>query len=149
MFYRLSLIVLLILIGACEPDPNVGRGFRLPEGNVEAGHQAFIEFGCPRCHSIAGVELPRDPENASLDLELGGEISNVKTYGELVTSIINPDHVLTLKFRHLLSERAKQEGDSPMPTFNKDMSVEQMIDLVAFLHAHYVRISPDYVGGGP
>lgn len=62
----------------------------------------------------------------------------MKTYAELVTSIINPSHVL--------SEQYQKEIEAaqllPMPKFNHVMTVEQMINLVAFLQPRYQLVEP-------
>jgi hypothetical protein len=62
----------------------------------------------------------------------------VKSYGELVTSIITPQHVISPQYLKMLSEEEKAKGvESPMPVFNHDLSVKQLTDLVAFLHSRY------------
>ncbi|MDD5138971.1 MAG: c-type cytochrome [Verrucomicrobiales bacterium] len=131
-----GLLVLAVLSG-CGNNPKSPRGFRLPDGDADKGRQAFLALKCNTCHKVEGVELP--PPSA-FNLTLGGEITYVKTYGELVTSIINPSHVLSENYKKELLD-AKE---SPMPKFNHVMTVEQMIDLVAFLQPHYKLIVPDY-----
>lgn len=127
----------LALLAGCEPSPNSSRGFRLPDGEAEKGKQAFLELKCNKCHKVDGVELPAP---GSFNLTLGGETQRVRTYGELVTSIINPSHVISQQYQIQLTN-AKE---SPMPRFNHEMTVEQMIDLVAFLQPRYKLIEPSY-----
>jgi hypothetical protein len=55
--------------------------------------------------------LPRCFQASAGKLALGGDTIRVKTYGELVTSIINPSHVLAVKYQQQLTD-AKE---SPMP----------------------------------
>jgi L-cysteine S-thiosulfotransferase len=129
------LLTLCVLPG-CDSSPKSERGFRLPDGDAEKGRQAFLALKCHACHKVEGVELP--PPNA-FNLTLGGETYRVKTYGELVTAIINPSHVLSEKFKKELAD-AKE---SPMPKFNHQMTVEQMIDLVAFLQPRYKLVVPE------
>lgn len=130
-------LLALAALPACDAGPKSPQGFRLPDGDAEKGKQAFLDLKCNICHKVEGVELP--PPNA-FNLTLGGETIRVKTYGELVTSIINPSHVLSEKYRQQLTD-AKE---SPMPKFNQVMTVEQMIDLVAFLQQHYHVVVPEY-----
>ena len=84
----------LVIIAACSPGPQSGRGFALPEGDPETGRQAFVDLQCHACHTIDGVELPEIGIAAPVSVRLGGATTRVKTYGDLVTSIINPSHKL-------------------------------------------------------
>jgi len=36
------LFLLILLLAACDIDPNSGRGFSLPEGNVDKGRETFV-----------------------------------------------------------------------------------------------------------
>ena len=72
---------------------------------------------------------------------LGGEVMKVKTYGELVTAIIHPSHKLSPLLEKEWMEQAKL---SPMGSFNRVMTVEQMIDLVAYLQPKYKELEPFY-----
>ena len=129
-------LLMLSLLPGCDSGPKASRGFRLPDGNVEKGKQAFLDLKCNTCHRVEGVELP--PPTA-FNLTLGGETMRVKTYGELVTSIINPSHVISEEYKVQLALAQR----SPMPEFNRTMTVEQMIDLVAFLQPCYKMVAPD------
>lgn len=126
----------LAVLSGCN-NPKSARGFRLPDGDADKGKQAFIQLKCNACHRVEGVELPPP---GSFNLTLGGGTARVKTYGELVTSIINPSHVLSEKYKQQLTDAR----ESPMPKFNNMMTVEQMIDLVAFLQSHYHVMAPEY-----
>jgi len=61
-----------------------------------SGQVVFEKYQCNDCHKIIG-----DTENESSQylvvkpIPLGGSTGRVKTYAELVTSIINPSHKLT------------------------------------------------------
>lgn len=129
---RSSMILMLAaaLLTGCGVNPKSSRGFRLPDGDVKKGEQAFRDLKCHRCHKVEGVESPA-PEK--FNLVLGGETAQVKTYGQLVTSIINPSHVLSERYQNELA----QTRESPMPSYANEMTVGQMIDLVAFLQRHY------------
>ena len=132
MKLRTILVGCLIVAGfsGCINNPKSSRGFRLPDGDAERGKQAFLTLKCNQCHKVEGVELPAP---TSFNLTLGGEAVRVKTYGELVTSIISPSHVIAEQYKKELAGAS----ESPMPKFNHEMTVEQMIDLVAFLQPRY------------
>jgi len=111
--------------------PVAGRG-------VEKGREAFLALKCNTCHKVEGMaELPPPTK---FNLTLGGETPRVKTYAELVTAVINPSHVGSLKYAALL----KDAKETPMPKFNHEMTVEQMIDIVTFLQWSYKLVLPDY-----
>jgi len=132
--------LILVLLTACDPGAKAAKGFRLPEGDIERGKQAFVALECNRCHTVSGVQLAKHVSPGKFSVALGGEVIKVKTYGQLVTSIINPSHNIAKSF-----DRSKLEGEgSPMPQVNDKMIVQQMIDLVAFLHSRYILLEPDY-----
>ena len=132
-------------ISACnEADRRIAKGFRLPDGDVEKGKTAFVESGCNACHPVAGVELPAAAEPGAVHFELGGDVVKVKTYGELVTSIIRPQHVLAPEYVIELKAAKDGESQSPMPNYNEAMTVQQLTDIVTFLHSHYTQVVPDY-----
>lgn len=120
------------------------KGFFLPGGDVEVGKTIFVAMQCNRCHTVEGVMLPDQDLPELPKIRLGGEIYKVKSYGDLVTAIINPQHTLAPQYLAMLSDEEKEEGNvsSPMPGFNDSMTVKQLIDLVAFLHSRYKLIDP-------
>lgn len=138
---RLWSFCLLLALGltGCDRGVKSGAGFRLPEGDAEKGKAAFLALKCNTCHQVAGVDLPAPSSKGKLNVYLGGEVTKLRSYGELVTSVINPAHGLTPGFDKKLMDGAKQ---SPMPEFNEVMTVAQMIDLVAFLHPRYKQLDP-------
>lgn len=131
-------LLMLSLLPGCDSGLKSSRGFRLPDGDADKGKAAFVELKCYTCHQVEGVAAL--PAPTAFNLTLGGETARVKTYGELVTSIINPSHVISEPYRRQLTD-AKL---SPMPEFNRTMTVEQVIDLVAFLQPRYKLVEPTY-----
>ena len=136
-------LLALGLTGCNTERQTHARGFHMPDGDVEVGKSIFTEMQCVRCHTVSGVELPDHGLPALPKIELGGEVHRVRSYGELVTSVISPAHVVSPKYLALLSkEERKGEVQSPMPVFNEEMTVQQLVDLVAFLHSRYKLIEP-------
>ncbi len=132
---------LLLAAGGCNQNPKSGFGFRLPDGDANQGREVFLYMQCNECHSIAGIELPAVPLADPPYVELGGRVATVKTYGGLVTSIINPSHRLAAGYaREVVSE----DDESNMYIYNRHMTVQELIDLVAFLQSHYDVIPPRY-----
>ena len=71
-----------------------------------------------------------------MTIAIGGMRTRIATYGELVTSVINPSHRVARRYRD-------ETGDSPMRNYNEAMTVAELIDLVAFLQTQYTEF-PDY-----
>ena len=93
---------MLVLLPGCEPSPKSAQGFRLPDGNAEQGKAAFVKLQCQTCHTVPGVELPPPSSKSPITVVLGGEVIRVRTYGDLVTSLINPSHVVSENYRKQL-----------------------------------------------
>jgi len=113
-----------LLLGACSTDPKSSRGFRLPDGDAATGQSLFVELQCNACHTIPGLELEAPAEAGPVSVVLGGPVPRVKRYyadGEIV-----------------------KDGESPMVVYNETMTVQQLIDLVAFLQQQYKVKLPQY-----
>lgn len=107
----------------------------MPDGDIDRGREAFAALRCNSCHSVDGVDFPA-PER--FHIRLGGESARIHSHGELVSSIINPSHVISARYL----EELRKAKESPMTNFNETMTVAQMIDLVAFLQSRYELIVP-------
>jgi sulfur-oxidizing protein SoxX len=127
-------LVLTFFISACDTGPKSARGFRLPDGDAETGKQLFVELQCNSCHTILGQELAAPALKGPVSVSLGGPVANIKTYGQLVSSVINPSHRIVRRYP---KDEVSVDGESLMPTYNESMTVQQLIDLVAFLQAQY------------
>jgi hypothetical protein len=151
-----SIPVLAILVafccGACGPsDPAMVR-MLLPEGDAAAGKQAFMDLGCPVCHTVTGVEGLPVPAVLEASFELGPTLGGLSR-GGLATSMIVPTHVNAqatelwtdweegqrvwlgpgqVVTRH---EEAQLKGVSRMSNYTTVMTVKQLSDLVAFLES--------------
>lgn len=135
-----AVFLLLVTVSGCERDMMSERGFALPEGDPDAGREAFLYMQCNQCHTIKGEELPA-VAGFEPYVQLGGQVSRVKTYGELVTAIINPSHKLAAGYP---KEKVSEEGESNMYVYNRYMTVQELIDLVMFLQPHYDVVVPRY-----
>lgn len=141
---RIAALLAMIAIGSsCKDRPaRMGKGFRLPEGSEENGRLAFQQMKCNHCHTVAGVDLPKPTAAAEVQFELGGEVRRVKSYGELVTAIIQPQHGIAPAYSARADKPDAAQTLSPMPSFNDAMSVTQLTDIVTFLHSHYRKAAP-------
>jgi sulfur-oxidizing protein SoxX len=140
-------IVTLLALAACTGDAKPVKGFVLPQGDIAQGEQVFVDFNCHGCHTIPEKEFPQTEFEPPFILELGGEVYRVKNYGELLTAIVNPDHIISLKYRVMLEQANREAIISPMPYYGEEMTVAELIDLVEFLHAQYTKLQPQYYRG--
>jgi hypothetical protein len=83
---------------------------------------------------VRDVELPPRPASDKPIFKLGGEVTRVKSYADLVTGVINPSHRLAEGY---VPSESAEEGKSPMKVYNDAMTVAQLIDVVTFLQQHY------------
>lgn len=139
--HQFLIALALIFLVACDRDMMSEKGFSLPEGDPVAGRQAFINLQCHQCHTVVGEEFPALSYAGEPYVELGGPVSGVKTYGQLVTSIINPSHKLATGYaRDVVSEN----GESNMYIYNDYMTISELTDLIMFLQPHYDVVVPEF-----
>jgi mono/diheme cytochrome c family protein len=137
---RVGALSLLIMgAAACAPTRKSAAGFHLPDGDPQRGQQAFVDFRCHTCHRVTGAdELPApltDPP-----VVLGGVVYRVFTDGELTNAIVEPSHRLAPSYpaAAVTSGKLSRMGDQ-----NDQMTVRQLVDLVAFLQSRYDVREPE------
>ena len=131
---------LAVVVTGCTPAATSGKGFTLPTGDADQGKAVFVSHSCHQCHKISGVE-PLPDEEREAEIALGGEVRRISTYGELVTSVINPTHKLAKGYA---VEEVSEDGESKMKNYNDVLTVAELIDLVAFLQPRYQVAVPQY-----
>jgi hypothetical protein len=130
-------IVMSLTLFSCDKGVDSPRGFSLPKGNVEIGKAVFIKYECLACHTMKGVVDNSIVKQKDISIMLGGANTQIVTYAELVTSIINPSH----KFSNPHSTKVKTSGGkSKMRVFNDVMTVTELVDLVSFLQTNYTLL---------
>lgn len=134
----LLLLATSILLGACNQETIANRGFSLPEGDIEQGKLVFNSLGCVACHSVANTELSAHDWVVDgvreVEVQLGGAKASVQTYGDLVTSIINPSHRIAKNYP---IDEITVNGESIMINYNSVMRVEDLVNVVTFLKSKY------------
>jgi hypothetical protein len=133
----LATVCCAIFLGGCASE--LGAGFHLPLGDAARGRDAFVTLHCHSCHFVADEAPPLSGPEAGR-VGLGGDTARVRTYGDLVTSIVNPSHEVAREYI------ADQRGDrtSPMAAafLNDVVTVQQLVDIVAFLQGAYNVVPP-------
>lgn len=141
-------LVMVIVAGlavttACQ-DRTAMRNFVLPEGNVADGKQAFKDLYCNDCHSIGDIGWNGNEAAGNVHIQLGGEVTRIQSYGELLTSVINPSHKISKKYQKD-QEVTLPGGQSKMELYNYNevMTVRELVDIVMFLQSEYELIVPE------
>ena len=128
-------LALILAIAGCDSDVRTQSAIHLPEGDPQKGKAEFVSLGCVNCHVVLNAELPE--VDGPLRVVLGSS-TRINSYGDLVTSVVNPSHKLSYRYA---PDAALPEGESPMTNYNDVMTVSQLSNLVAFLEQHYQRIN--------
>jgi mono/diheme cytochrome c family protein len=130
------LAVLGIVSWAQQPAEHGGHGtpeawkFAWPAGNAAAGREVFAKLECYSCHEVKGEKFPKpdpgdDPGKVGPELSGMAPLHPVEYFAE---AIIHPNAVV---------EEGKgyraADGKSKMPSYNDLVTVQEVIDLVAFL----------------
>jgi mono/diheme cytochrome c family protein len=138
----LTCLLVAGLVAGCSGQKSVRR-FHLPDGDASRGQTAFVSLRCHTCHTVSGIDLPAPTAAPADQLMLGGEVARLRTYGDVLTAIIHPKAGISDK---IPSPERKKMKESPMPGVNDVMTVQEMIDLVAFLQPRYRVLAPLYEG---
>jgi sulfur-oxidizing protein SoxX len=131
------------LPGHSDHGTPVGWRFTWPAGDPARGWDVFAKYECFSCHEIRGERFPVPKEAGNVGPELAA-MGPAHEAGYFVEAVINPNAVV---------ERGKgyeaADGSSKMPSFNDTLTVQELLDLVAYLKT--LRPSPPPPGavGGP
>jgi hypothetical protein len=136
----LRLLAVVLSAAGLSACASANRGVYLPQGDAARGREAFVDLRCHACHEVEGFNPPT-PIVAATRVRLGGQTARVKTFGDLVTSIANPSHRIT---RGYPPDAVAVDGVSLMSLIrlNEVMTVQQLVDLAAFLQAEYDVVPP-------
>jgi mono/diheme cytochrome c family protein len=137
--------------GAQVPGQDRGHGhhgtpagwrFTWPAGDPVRGRALFAKYECFSCHEVRGepFAVPQDADNVGPELAAMGPAHEAEYF---VEAIINPNAVI---------ERGKgyeaADGSSKMPSFNDTLTVQELLDLVAYLKALRPPSAPPGAVGG-
>ena len=119
-----------------------GWRFTWPAGDPARGRGLFAKYECFSCHEVRGEPFaaPRDAGSVGPELAAMGPAHEAEYF---VEAIINPNAVV---------ERGKgyeaADGSSKMPSFNDALTVQELLDLVAYLRALRPTPAPPGAAGG-
>jgi cytochrome c5 len=111
---------------AAEPRVPAGWTFTVPEGDAKAGQAVFMTMQCYSCHAIniPGETLPSDAGGIGPDLAPG----YAKLPAAYLAESVIKAHAVVAAPGYVV-----QEGKAIMGQYNHFLTVQELIDLVAFL----------------
>jgi cbb3-type cytochrome oxidase cytochrome c subunit len=102
-----------------------GWKFAWPQGAPVKGREVFVKLQCYSCHEVKGEKFPAPSGEVGPELSVMGPVHEAEYFAE---AIINPNAVI---------EKGKgyeaADGSSKMPSYNELATVQEVIDLVAYL----------------
>jgi Cu/Ag efflux protein CusF len=107
---------------ALEAHHPKGWQFTMPKGNPTKGRAVFEKFECYYCHEVRTEQFPQPVESAP-ELSQMGALHPVEFFAE---SIMNPNAVVPKSYR-------QADDTSPMTNFAERMTVEELIDVSAYV----------------
>ncbi len=100
----------------------------------------FVRLECYSCHEVKGEQFPAPGGVVGPELSVMGPLHDAQYFAE---AIINPNAVI---------EKGKgyeaADGTSKMPSFNELVTVQEVIDLVAYLKRLKPPAEPPASHGG-
>jgi mono/diheme cytochrome c family protein len=110
---------------AAKPQVPAGWTFGLPQGNPASGKAVFTRMECYSCHALRGV--PEKPPQGA-----GGIGPDLTAYAglprEYLAESIIKAHTVVAAPGYVV-----KEGQAGMGKYNHFMTIQELIDLVAFL----------------
>jgi hypothetical protein len=109
-----------------KPQVPPGWSFSFPDGNAKSGQTVFMNMECYSCHriTIPGEKIPAKPAGIGPDLTSG--------YGRLpkeyLAEAIIKAHTVVAAPGYVM-----KDGLAGMGNYNHFLTVQELIDLVAFL----------------
>lgn len=146
----LALLACASLLPGCSDEQPV-EVYLPPQGDAVRGKAVFVKYDCQACHTIPDVDLPGAAPLDQAIMPLGVRVHRVRDYGDLLTAVIYPQHVVSPKYLAALKATGRADEAIRMPDFTQRMTVAELVDVVEFLHAQYsALLSQHYQGkGGP
>ena len=104
----------------------------LPNGDAEAGRQAFLDLKCVVCHRVPGETTFPAPVSGTQGPDLDHTLG-LRPVSEVAAAIIVPSHSMSIRTSDEVKKRLESMLLSPMGDFSRAMTVRQLADLLAYL----------------
>ncbi len=141
-FFFVTCSVLLATSAASPQDgAPLGKSPLFPRGDETTGRALFEQKQCFQCHRVAGQKFPAREITEGTVIPLGGLEHTGWTRDDFAAAIMSPQHVVAPAWQKaMIIVGARLEAEtSPMPDFNRVLSVSELIDLVTFLEDNLAR----------
>jgi mono/diheme cytochrome c family protein len=102
-----------------------GWKFTWPQGDPAKGREVFVKLECYSCHAVQGEQFPAPSGDIGPELSAMGPLHDAEYFAE---AIINPNAAIEPGKGY---ETAG--GTSKMPSYNDLATVQEVVDLVAYL----------------
>jgi mono/diheme cytochrome c family protein len=119
-----------------------GWRFAWPKGDPVKGREVFQKLECYGCHEVRGERFPMPTDSARVGPELAG-MAQLHPPEYFAESIINPGAVIERGRGY-----AASDGSSKMPSYTDSLTVQETIDLVAYLRQLRPPAAPARGRGG-
>ncbi len=106
-----------------------GWKFTVPDGDPKAGRALFIKLECYSCHQVEGEKFPGSATERQTGPDLTG-IGPEHPAEYLAEAILNPHAVIITEPGY-----TGQDGLSTMPSYADLLTLQEWIDLVAYLRS--------------
>ena len=104
-----------------------GWRFTWPAGDPARGRAVFQKLECYSCHEVRGEQFPGPSDTARIGPELS-IMGPMHPPEYLAESIINPSAVIEPSHGY-----AASDGSSKMPSYGESLTLQETVDLVAYL----------------
>jgi len=104
-----------------------GWRFTWPKGDPAKGRDVFRKLECYSCHEVKGERFPGPSDAARLGPELSA-MGPVHPAEYLAEAVINPSAVVERNHGY-----TAPDGSSKMPSYGEALTLQETIDLVAYL----------------
>jgi Cu/Ag efflux protein CusF len=122
--------------GAEQHHPKDWR-FTLPKGDGVKGRRVFVKYECYYCHEVRGEDFVFAGVDSGPELSQMGPLHPLEYFAE---SIMNPSAVASAQYRGA-------DGKSAMPSYNEKMTVQELVDVSAYLASLKPLSSAKFVKG--
>jgi mono/diheme cytochrome c family protein len=116
--------------------------FTWPKGDPVRGRDVFRKLECYSCHEVRGERFPAPTESGRVGPELSS-MAPLHPPEYFAESIINPGAVIEQDRGY-----AAPDGSSKMPSYGESLTIQEAIDLVAFLRQLKPPAAPARGHGG-
>ena len=107
-----------------------GWKFLVPPGDAAKGRAVFVTMECFACHEVKGETFPQSSKRGH---EPGPELTGMGSHHPaeyFAESIINPNRVIVQGTGY-----TGTDGLSKMPSYGDTLTVQQLVDVVAYLQS--------------